>query len=360
MIDWSDKDKGVVGVTKKPNTSAGRDYRHLNLALQGGGAHGAFTWGVLDRLMGDKRLWIDGLSGTSAGAMNAVVLADGFIKGRRDGARDAISEFWHRVSKAGFSNSVGIGGGPPSHTRWNLDSTPYYTMFDMMTRMFSPYEFNPFDYNPLRKIVDEMIDFKTLRTHDELKLFVTATNVKTCKPKVFHTTELTGAMLMASACVPLLFKAVEIDGEYYWDGGYMGNPTIYPLIHECKSHDVVIVQINPMNAKDVPTKARDILNRITELSFNSSLVREMRGVATVTSLIDSGQLASDVYARVNFHMIEAPDELPAFGVSSKFNTDLHFLEHLKEMGWETADKWLDKNFDSIGVKSSINVFETFA
>ena len=347
-------------MSTKPAQATARQYRHLNLALQGGGAHGAFTWGVMDRLMGDKRLWIDGLSGTSAGAMNATVLADGFIKGRRDGARAAIEEFWHRVSKAGFANSIGLGATERPAQSWNLDRTPYYTMFDMMTRMFSPYELNPFDYNPLRKIIDDMIDFPALRTHEELKLFVTATNVKTCKPKVFHTPELTSAMLMASACVPLLYKAVEIDGEFYWDGGYMGNPTIYPLIHECKSHDVVIVQINPMNCRDLPVKARDILNRITELSFNSSLVREMRGVATITSLIDSGKLASDVYARVNFHMIEAPDELPSLGVSSKFNTDLRFLEYLKEMGWKTADEWLEKHFNDIGVKSSINVFETFA
>lgn len=346
-------------MTNQPNAPASREYRHLNLALQGGGSHGAFTWGVLDRLMGDKRLWIDGMSGTSAGAMNAVVMADGFIKGRRNGARAAIAEFWNRVSEAGFANSVGLGADQSPHKSWNLDQTPFYTMFDLITRVFSPYELNPFDYNPLRQIIDEMIDFEALRAHKELKLFVTASNVRTCKPKVFQTFELTAPMLMASACVPLLYKAVEIDGEFYWDGGYMGNPTIYPLIHDCKSHDVVIVQINPMNCRDVPTKARDILNRITEISFNSSLVREMRGVATITSLIDSGKLSSDVYARVNFHMIEAPDELPAFGVSSKFNTDIRFLEHIKEMGWVTADKWLEKNFESIGRKSSINVFETF-
>ena len=345
-------------VTKK-SAPAQREYRHLNLALQGGGAHGAFTWGVLDRLMGDKRLWIDGMSGTSAGAMNAAVMADGFIKGRREGARAAIDEFWHRVSRAGFSHSIGMGATQAPTRGWNLDATPFYAMFDMMTRMFSPYEFNPFNYNPLRKIIEDMIDFPTLRTHDELKLFITATNVRTCKPKVFHTTELTSDMLMASACVPLLFKAVEVDGEFYWDGGYMGNPTIYPLIHDCKSHDVLIIQINPMFSKNLPTKARDILNRITELSFNTSLVREMRGVATITSLIDTGQLSSDMYARVNFHMIEAPEELPAMGVSSKFNTDIGFLEHLKAMGREAAGAWLDKNFDCIGVKSSIDVFKTF-
>jgi NTE family protein len=286
-------------------------------------------------------------------------MADGFIKGRRDGARAAISEFWHRVSESGFTNKVGLGTMNSSSSGWNLDNTPYYTMFDLMTRMFSPYELNPFDYNPLKDIIEDMIDFEALRNHTELKLFVTATNVRTCKPKVFHTSEMTAPMLMASACVPLLYKAVEIDGEHYWDGGYMGNPTIYPLIHECRSHDVIIVQINPLWREEVPTKARDILNRITELSFNSSLVREMRGVATITSLIDSGRLSSDVYSRVNFHMIDAPDDLPALGVSSKFNTDIRFLEHLHDMGWKCADQWMEKNFDAINVKSSIDVFDTF-
>jgi NTE family protein len=286
-------------------------------------------------------------------------MADGFIKGRRDGARAAISEFWHRVSESGFTNKVGLGTMNSSSSGWNLDNTPYYTMFDLMTRMFSPYELNPFDYNPLKDIIEDMIDFEAIRNHTELKLFVTATNVRTCKPKVFHTSEMTAPMLMASACVPLLYKAVEIDGEHYWDGGYMGNPTIYPLIHECKSHDVIIVQINPLWREEVPTKARDILNRITELSFNSSLVREMRGVATITGLIDSGRLSSDVYSRVNFHMIDAPDDLPALGVSSKFNTDIRFLEHLHDMGWKCADQWMEKNFDAINVKSSIDVFDTF-
>ena len=335
--------------------------RHINLALQGGGSHGAFTWGVLDRLMGDRRLRIDGLSGTSAGAMNAVVMADGFIKGRRVGAIAAIREFWSRVAEVGvFSKLAAAPWGGFSANEWNLDGTAPYAMFDMITRLFSPYELNPLDYNPLREIVEDMIDFETLRSHDELKLFVTATNVKTCKPRVFQTAELTPDVLMASACVPMLYKAVEIGGEFFWDGGYMGNPTMYPLIHECKCEDMVIVQINPLKREDVPTKARDILNRVTELSFNSSLVREMRGIATITSLIDSGRLkGGDAYSRVNFHMIDAPPELPAMGVSSKFNTDPRFLEHLHDLGWQTAQNWLDENYEHIGVRSSIDVFQTF-
>ena len=332
--------------------------RTINLALQGGGAHGAFTWGVLHRLMSDRRIRIDGLSGTSAGAMNAVVMADGFIKGRRQGAIAAIDEFWRRVSRAGFSQQMMSLW--TSHTQgWNIDNTPPYAVFDMVTRLFSPYELNPFDVNPLRDIISDMVDFAALRSHDEIKLFVTATNVKTCKPKVFRTSEMTAKALLAPACVPLLFKAVEIEGEHYWDGGYMGNPSIYPLIHESKTSDVVIVQINPLKRPDVPTKARDILNRITELSFNSSLVREMRGVATLTSLIDSGRLAADQYSRVHFHMIDGHEELPSLGVSSKFNTDIGFLEHLHDLGFAAAETWLDRNFDKIGVSSSLDVFEAF-
>lgn len=332
--------------------------RHINLALQGGGAHGAFTWGVLHRLMSDRRLRIEGLSGTSAGAMNAVVMADGFIKGRREGAIANIQEFWHRISKAGFSNKM-MSLWTRNANGWNIDNTPPYALFDLVTRLFSPYELNPLDINPLRDIILDMVDFEALRQHEEIKLFVTATNVKTCKPKVFRTKELTAPMLLASACVPLLFKAVEVEGEFYWDGGYMGNPSIYPLIHESKTPDVVIVQINPLKRNEVPTKARDILNRITELSFNSSLVREMRGVATITSLIDSGRLAPEHYAKVNFHMIDAHDDLPSLGVSSKFNTDIGFLEHLHDLGFESAEMWLTENFDKIGVSSTLDVFEAF-
>jgi NTE family protein len=338
---------------------SGSNAKHINLALQGGGSHGAYTWGVLERLMGDRRLHIAGLSGTSAGAMNAVVMADGFIKDRRDGAIRAIRAFWERISETGFFNAKtqalwkGHGGSV------NLDSTPLYHMFDMVTRLFSPYELNPMDINPLLDIVEEMIDFEELRKHSELKLFVTATNVRTGKPRVFTTPEMTAKVLMASSCLPLAFKAVEIDGEHYWDGGYIGNPSIYPLVHECESRDVMIIQINPLRRDDVPRTSRDILNRLNELSFNTSIMREMRGFATITQLIESGQLNNHHYSEVNFHMIEAQDDLANFNASSKFNTDIGFLEDLHQRGWNAAERWLEKHFDMLGVKSTLDVMEVF-
>jgi NTE family protein len=243
--------------------------------------------------------------------------------------------------------------------RANLDGAPFYLMFDIMTRLFSPYELNPFDINPLLEIIEELIDFDELRRHDELKLFVTATNVRTGKPRVFTTQEMTAKVLMASACLPLMFKAVEIDGEFYWDGGYMGNPMIYPLVHECESKDVLIIQINPLRRDDVPTSARDILNRLNELSFNTAIVREMRGFATISQLIETGQLDNHHYSQVNFHMIEAQDDLAGFGASSKFNTDIAFLEDLHSRGWQAAERWLADNYDFLGVKSSFDVWETF-
>jgi NTE family protein len=339
--------------------SSGRSMKHVNLALQGGGSHGAYTWGVLERLMGDRRLHIAGLSGTSAGAMNAVVMADGFIKGRREGAIRSIRAFWERISETGFFNAKTEAIWKGFGSTANLDSTPFYHLLDMCSRMFSPYEMNPMDINPLLEIVEEMIDFEELRKHTELKLFVTATNVRTGKPRVFTTHEMTAKALMASSCLPLVFKAVEIDGEHYWDGGYIGNPSIYPLVHECDSEDVIIIQINPLRRSEVPHTARDILNRLNELSFNTSIVREMRGFATVTQLIESGQLTNHHYAQVNFHMIEAQDDLAHLNASSKFNTDIAFLEDLHQRGWNAADRWLEQNFDMLGVKSTLDVMEVF-
>ena len=333
--------------------------KHITLALQGGGAHGAFTWGVLEGLMEDGRIHIEGISGTSAGAVNGTVFVDGFIRGGADGALSNLRAFWESVSEAGFQNMLSLMPSAAAQHMWNLDDTGAFALFDLVTRMFSPYELNPFDINPLRDILSRMIDFESMRRHRDIKLFVTATNVKTCKPKVFKTTEMSVDVLLASACVPLLFKAVEVDGEHYWDGGYMGNPSIYPLIQNCHSKDVVIIQINPLQRSEVPTKSRDILNRITELSFNSSLVREMRGFATITALIDSGKLTDDRYSKVHFHMIEPDEDLSAMGVSSKFNTEWRFLEFLHEMGFKTARKWLASNFDALNSRSSVDVFATF-
>ena len=333
--------------------------KHISLALQGGGSHGAFTWGVMHRLMSEPNIYIDGISGTSAGAMNAVVFADGFLKGRRQGAIDALENFWNRVANLnGLPRSV-LRAIPGLSDAWAVDNDPAFMMFDIMTRIWSPAQLNPLKLNPLRDLLDELVDFEGLRARPDVKLFVTASNVRTCKSRLFRTPELTAQVLMASACLPMIFEAVEIDGEHYWDGGYLGNPAIYPLIHECASSDVVIVQINPLARPDVPRSSREILNRINEMTFNASLVREMAGIATITSLVESGALNDDRYTAVRFHQIGAEEELAKYGALSKMNAERGFLEHLHRLGYETADRWLTENFQRIGWESTLDVLDRF-
>jgi NTE family protein len=334
--------------------------RHINLALQGGGAHGAFTWGVLAQLIADRRIFIDGISGASAGAMNAVVFTDGFLKGGRQGAIDALEKFWWQISLRGFMNHADWRSWFGLKPDWRVDRVAGFVMFDMISRMLAPSQLNPIGLNPLMDLMNEQVDFAAIRADRRIKLFVTASNVRTCKPRVFTVDEITANVLMASACLPLLFPAVEIDGEAYWDGGYLGNPAIYPLIHECESNDVVIVQINPMNRAEIPVTARDILNRINEMSFNASLVREMRGIATVNQLIEDGRLIrSENYAPVLFHGIGAEADMSKLGSLSKFNTQWGFLTWLRDLGAATAKRWLDENFESLGERSTLDVFETY-
>jgi NTE family protein len=333
--------------------------KHISLALQGGGSHGAFAWGVMHRLISEPRLYIDGLSGTSAGAMNAVVFADGFIKGSRQGAINGLAEFWGQVAerctvpRSPFPSI--FGGANP----WQVDSEPSFMMLDFMTRIWSPSQLNPSNANALRDILLDIVDFEGLRRREDVKLFVTASNVRTCKSRVFRTPELSVDALLASACLPLVTRAVEIDGEHYWDGGYLGNPAIHPLINECASSDVVIVQINPLNRPDVPVTMRDILGRINEMTFNASLVREMFGIATISNLVESGALDDDRYISVRFHEISAEAELAQYGALSKMNTERGFLEHLHTLGYETADRWVAETFDRIGWESTLDVGEKY-
>ncbi len=333
--------------------------KHISLALQGGGSHGAFTWGVMHRLISEPRLYIDGLSGTSAGAMNAVVFADGFIGGSRQGAIDALARFWGRIADLNWLPRSLARGMPGISDGWQVDSDPMFMMFDLATRLFAPTQLNPLNLNPLKRVLAELVDFERLRRRTDVKLFVTASNVRTCKSRLFRTGELTPDVLLASACLPLMFKAIEIDGEHYWDGGYLGNPAIHPLINECASSDVVIVQINPLYRSDVPVTMRDILNRINEMTFNASLVREMFGIATVSSLIESGALEDERYTTVRFHQISAETELAGYGALSKLNAERAFLQHLHDLGYETADRWIAETFDRIGWESSVDVLEKF-
>lgn len=333
--------------------------KKVNLALQGGGAHGAFTWGVLDRLLQEPELEVEAISGTSAGAMNAAVVADGYERGGAQGARDRLRYFWSKISEAGRHSF--LKRTPLDHWLygWNMDHSPAFQFFDLVTRVFSPYQTNPNDYHPLRDVLTEVVDFDHLRHNSQIKLFINTTNVNTGKVRVFNSSEVTVDVLLASACLPFLFKAVEIDGQYYWDGGYMGNPAIFPLIYSGESRDVIVVQINPFNRDKVPTTAREILDRVNEISFNSSLVREMRVMAYVGKLVEEEGLDENKYKRLNVHFISAEEEMRDMGFASKLNAEWDFLMYLHDLGLSTADEWLNENYDAIGKRSTINLMEKF-
>ena len=327
----------------------------IELALQGGGAHGAFTWGVLDRLLADDRIMIEAICGTSAGAMNAVVVADGLDTGGKEGARQALKKFWSEVSKAGESSPFKRTWIDRLLGRWTLDFSPGYIFFEALSRLLSPYQINPLNINPLRDLVSSLVDFEHVRHAEGIKLFVIATNVRTGKKKVFHRQEMTVDMVMASACLPLAFQAVEIDGEAYWDGGYMGNPSLFPLVNDTQSRDIVIVQINPIVREELPRSAPEILNRINEITFNATLIKEVRAIAILKKLIAAEKLEDQLYKDALFHRINADSELKSLGVSSKFNTEWAFLEHLHDVGYLTTSAWLDKNFDDLGKRSTLDI-----
>lgn len=340
--------------TKRANAAAA-ETKTINLALQGGGAHGAFAWGVLDRLLEDERIAFEGLSATSAGAMNAVVMAYGMTQGGREGAKKALMGFWRRVAHAGMISPLQPTWFERAQHNHSLENSPAFVMFDLVTRLYSPYQFNPLNYNPLRKVLEESVDFDMLREKSALKLFLSATNVRTGKVKIFSNDELSADAVLASACLPFMFQAVTINGEAYWDGGYMGNPAIFPLIYKCDSRDIVVVHINPIERMETPTTARDIMNRINEISFNSSLMREMRAIAFVTKMIDDGTIDDGKMKRMLIHAIEGQDFMRDLGVSSKMNADWEFLTHLRDVGRERAEHWLDDNFNALNKSTSVDL-----
>ncbi len=333
--------------------------RRINLALQGGGAHGAFTWGVLDRLLSESRIEIEGVSGTSAGAMNAVVLAAGLVEGGKLGARARLDDFWRDVSRMDRYSPVQRGFWHWFVGEYSMDNSPGIAFVETLSRTFSPYQVNPLNFNPLKPIINGLVDFDALRATRKVKLFISATNVRTGRARIFENPEMSADVLMASSCLPHLFQAVEIGGEHYWDGGFMGNPAIYPLIYGADCCDVVLVQINPLVRQKLPRSARDIQNRINEISFNSSLMHEMRAIEFVTRLIRAGELDPGEYKEMFIHMIEAEDALEKFGASSKLNADWDFLNALKKIGQQTADRWLEQNIDSIGKTSTVDLGDRF-
>ncbi len=333
--------------------------KKINLALQGGGAHGAFTWGVLDWFLEDSRFTIDGVSGTSAGAMNAVVLASGLQAGGEDGARELLEAFWREVSDEARFSPIRRSPLEMFLGQWSLDYSPSYLYFDILSRFASPYEFNPLNINPLRDVVGRIVDFESVHNCHSLKLFIAATNVFTGKIRVFSQKEVTLDAVMASACLPQLYQAVEIDGEPYWDGGFMGNPPLYPLFYETETPDVVLIQINPVERREVPKSAREIVNRLNEITFNSTLLRELRAIDFVTRLIEEGKLSREDYMKVHMHRISAT-ELKPLQASSKMNAEWAFLTELRDIGRRTARDWLDKHYDDIGKRSTIDLRQEFS
>lgn len=333
--------------------------KKINLALQGGGSHGAYSWGVLDRLLEEETLEIEGISGTSAGAMNAVMLISGYLKSGRAGAKAELEEFWRRISLAAAFTPLQKSAADRWFTGWNMDSSANYNWFDMLSRIYSPYELNPMNINPMRYILNDMLDVEKLKACSLIKLFITATHVGSGQARVFHCDEITTDVLLASACIPFLFQAVDIDGEHYWDGGYMGNPAIWPLIYHCQSPDVVLVQINPIHNQQLPKTAHEIINRLNEITFNSSLISEMRAIDFVSRLLAGGQLDPKRYKDMHIHLIYSADQIKNLNASSKMNADWDFFLHLKELGRKAAEYWLKQHWDEVGVRSTINIREKF-
>ncbi|THK35876.1 patatin-like phospholipase family protein [Ensifer sp. MPMI2T] len=325
----------------------------VDLALQGGGAHGAFSWGVLDRLLEEPWLQIEGISGTSAGAMNAAVMAHGYVVNGAEGAREALGVFWRRVSEAARFSPFQRGPLDVLLGRWTLDHSPVFVAMDMMARVFSPYNLNPTGANPLRAILAENVDFARLSA-SPIKLFVTATNVRTGRGRVFRNGELTPDVLLASACLPTLFQAVEIDGEAYWDGGYAGNPTITPLVRECTSQDTILVQINPVERPGTPRSAREILNRINEVSFNAVLLKELKMIALLRKLAQVEDDEGARWASMRIHRV-ASDTMTDLGYTSKLNAEWEFLTMLHNEGRRSAEAFLEAHGDDLGHRSSLEL-----
>ncbi|GJD49768.1 hypothetical protein OPKNFCMD_2501 [Methylobacterium crusticola] len=325
----------------------------VDLALQGGGSHGAFTWGVLDRLLEEPWIEIEGISGTSAGAMNAAVMADGFARGGRPGAREALALFWKRVSEAAALSPLQRSPLDIILGRWTLDHSPAYLALDMMARVFSPYDLGAGAANPLAQVLAETVDFGRL-AGSPIKLFITATNVRTGRPRVFRNAELSPDVLLASACLPTMFQAVEIDGEAYWDGGYAGNPTITPLVRECTADDIILVAINPVERPELPRTARDILNRLNEVSFNAVLLKELRMIALLRQVADPGGAETAHWARMRIHLVRS-DRLTEFGASSKLNAEEAFLALLREEGRRAADAFLAERGRELGESSTLDI-----
>lgn len=334
--------------------------KDIDLAIQGGGAHGAITWGVLDKILETKLFNIKGISATSAGSMNAAVLAQGMFEGDEERARELLYDFWHAMSDYGKKFDI------TKSTPFDLFLKPFlkvplnYFIFSAITSLFSPYQFNPYNFHPIKEVLKKIINIESLRHPDAIPLFVCATNVRTGKIRIFYKDELTIESMLASACLPKLFQAVEIDNECYWDGGYLGNPAIFPLIYYTTTTDIIILHSVPIERDEMPTTVAEIDSRLREISFNSSLMREMRAIAFVSRLVEDGWLKKEYenkLKKLNIHCIREDENLKRFSLATVYSPDWDFLIKLRDLGRKSAETWIDKNYDSIGKKTSIDFQE---
>jgi NTE family protein len=332
--------------------------KRINLALQGGGAHGAFTWGVLDELLNDERIEIEGISGTSAGAINAVMTADGLTRGGPAEARQRLADFWRAASRDGDMSKLNRAISDRLFSLIPIVGNPMQAWFDAMARYYSPYDLNPLNLNPLKDLIVRFVDFDAVR-NSTIPLFIAATNVHTGRLRVFPRNKIDADAVMASAALPYVFRAVEIDGVPYWDGGYTANPPIYPFFRTTETEDVLVVQINPVLRQSTPHSAQEIVNRVNEITFNASLVAEYRAIDFVRRLIDQGALPRGTgpgeYRRINVHRIDLGFIGKKLTPESRLNTDFDFFELLHRAGRRAARRFLDNHFDSIGVRSTIDL-----
>ena len=337
---------------------AARTKKKANVALQGGGSHGAVVWGALDALLADDRIEFEAISGASAGAVNAVALAAGLLNGGPEGAREALERVWRAVSKKGAP----FGPATRHYPGAAFGAAFSHAFLESVTRTWSPYQFNPFDINPLRDILAKEIDFEAIRNSATPRLHVAATNVHTGRVRIFGNAEMDVDTISASTCLPMLFKAVEIDGEPYWDGGYMGNPVLFPFFYASQSSDIIIVHVNPIERKETPTTAAAIAERVNEITFNSSLLRELRAIDFVRRLIEDGMLKEDAQKRlrkIRIHSIRSDKGAMRFGAATKYDVDWGFLNELKQEGAKAAREFLDDHFDAIGVRASVDIRKMF-
>lgn len=334
--------------------------KRINLALQGGGAHGAFTWGLLDRFLEVDLFDIEGVSATSAGSMNAIMLAQGFMENGAQGARDALYRFWKAMSETGKNYGLVTQNPLDMVLEPYLKAPVNFFIFNNIINMLSPYQFNPGNIQPIKEVLIQLVDIKRLKKYCPMKLFICATNVQTGKIHIFEKNELSIDAVLASACLPKLFQAIKIKGEYYWDGGYLGNPAIFPLIYQCHTEDIIIMQTVPTERMHIPKTVAEIDTRLREISFNSSLLREMRAIAFVSKLIENKWLKQQYEKKLRqiyLHTIRADKHLTDFPLSTVYVPEWEFLQTLFELGRKEADNWIKTNYKSIGKKTTVNFDE---